>query len=262
MSIRGIDVSYFQGNVDWEAVKASGIRFAMLRAGYGVKTVDAQFKRNASECNRLGIPIGVYWFSYAYTTEMAQKEAEACIRTIQDFRIEYPVAFDYENESINYAKKNGATVTPALVTAMIDAFCKKVEKLGYFAMYYGNNSFLKQWADSSLRKKYALWYARYQSELGIADLGMWQYSNTGKVSGISGNTDMNISYYDFPKVIAKAGLNHLSGAGGRKYTVRQGDTLSEIAVRFGTTVKELQRLNNIQNPDRIYAGQVIRLGTG
>ena len=108
MSIRGIDVSYFQGNVDWEAVKASGIRFAMLRAGYGVKTVDAQFKRNASECNRLGIPIGVYWFSYAYTTEMAQKEAEACIRTIQDFRIEYPVAFDYENESINYAKKNGA----------------------------------------------------------------------------------------------------------------------------------------------------------
>lgn len=259
MSIRGIDVSYFQGTVDWEAVKASGIRFAMLRAGYGVGTVDPQFKRNAGECNRLGIPIGVYWFSYAYTKEMAEREAESCIRTIQDFRIEYPVAFDYEEVSVNYAEKNGVTVTPALATALIDAFCKRVEKLGYFAMYYGNKSFLEQWEDDSLRRKYALWYARYQAEPGLAGLAMWQYSNTGSIPGISGNTDMDISYYDFSKVIAKAGLNRLGGAGESRYTVRPGDTLSEIAVRFGTTVKELQRLNNIQNPDLIYAGQVIRV---
>ena len=324
MSIRGIDVSYFQGTIDWQAVKASGIEFAMLRAGYGSETVDAQFERNARECNRLGIPIGAYWFSYAYTPEMARREADMCIRTIRGFKVEYPVAFDYETPSINYAAGNGVTVTPGLATALVDAFCGRVEDLGYFAMYYSNRDFLNRWFDDSLREKYALWYARYQPDPGLEGAAMWQYANNGSVSGISGNVDMNNSFYDFPKVISDAGLNQLGGdapspgnpgtgggsvisytvrpgdtlsgiaqqynttyqilaaynaisnpnriyagqiiqipvsggTGARTYTVRSGDTLSGIAQRFGTTVRELQRLNNIQNPNLIYAGQVIRV---
>lgn len=82
MQIKGLDVSEFQGNVDWEKVKAAGYQFAMLRAGYGFNTIDPQFKRNASECNRIGLPIGVYWFCYALTPEIARQEADGCLKAI------------------------------------------------------------------------------------------------------------------------------------------------------------------------------------
>ena len=75
---KGIDVSRWQGTIDWEKVKADGVEFAMLRAGYGQGNIDAQFERNAGECTRLGIPFGVYWFSYAYTPAMARREAQCC----------------------------------------------------------------------------------------------------------------------------------------------------------------------------------------
>ena len=85
MSIHGIDVSQHQGSIDWRKVKASGIQFAMLRAGYGANTVDGEFERNARGCMEAGIPFGVYWFSYAYTPEMARREAEKCISVIREY---------------------------------------------------------------------------------------------------------------------------------------------------------------------------------
>lgn len=324
MSIQGIDVSFYQGIIDWAAVKASGIQFAILRAGYGLGNVDEQFNRNARECNRLGIPFGVYWFSYAYTEAGARQEADYCIQVIKDFEVQYPVAFDYESASVDYAASHGVNVTPELASRLVNVFCRRVEELGYFAMYYSNLNFLNQMFDASLQGKYALWFARYAQEPGLNGQAMWQYSSTGSVPGINGNVDMDIAYYDIANVISKAGLNRLKGevvtpppggggsvliytvrrgdtlggiaarygttyqaiatyngitnpnriyigqqlkipAGGsggevRTYTIRPGDTLSGIAQRFGTTVQELQRLNQIQNPNRIYAGQVIRIG--
>ncbi len=274
MSIRGIDVSFYQGAVDWAAVKASGIQFAMLRAGYGFGNVDDQFRRNAGECNRLGIPFGVYWFSYAYTAEGARQEADYCIQTVQGFEVQYPIAFDYESASVEYANSYGVTVTPSLATAIVDAFCSRVEELGYFAMYYSNLNFLNTFFDASLRSKYALWYARYLSSPDMGDLGMWQYSNVGSVPGIGGNVDLDIAYYDFASVISGAGLNKLKGeistpggsspspGGVIQYTVQWGDTLSGIAERFGTTYQNLAAYNGISNPDLIYAGQVIRIPSG
>lgn len=270
MSIQGIDVSYYQGTIDWEAVKGSGIQFAMLRAGYGTGNVDEKFRRNAAECNRLGIPFGVYWFSYAYTEEGARKEADHCIRTIRDFEVQYPVSFDYESASVDYAKTKGVEVTPALASALVNAFCGRVEELGYFAMNYSNLNFLNQVFDPSLRKKYALWFARYSPEPGISDLAMWQYSNSGSVRGISGNVDLDIAYYDIAKVISKAGLNNLKGEastpvpGGnvKVYTVRYGDTLSSIADRFGTTYQAIASYNGITNPGRIYVGQQLKIPVG
>lgn len=273
MSIRGIDVSYYQGTIDWSAVKASGIQFAMLRAGYGAGNVDEQFRRNAGECNRLGIPFGVYWFSYAYTQAGARQEAEYCIRTIQDYKVQYPVAIDYESASVNYARSQGVNVTPALATAFVNAFCERVEELGYFAMYYSNLDFLNRMFQSSLRSKYALWFARYQSQPGEDGLAMWQYSSSGSVPGIGGNVDMDIAYYDLASVIAGAGLNQLKGdiptpgpspapENVISYTVHYGDTLSEIAVRYGTTYQALAAYNGISNPNLIYAGQVIRIPVG
>ena len=111
MSIHGIDVSGHQGNIDWRKVKASGIQFAMLRAGYGANTVDSEFERNAHGCMEEGIPFGVYWFSYAYTPEMARREAEKCISVIREYKVQYPVCYDFEYDSVRYAQQNGVQVT-------------------------------------------------------------------------------------------------------------------------------------------------------
>lgn len=273
MSIHGIDVSEFQGNINWTEVKSSGIQFVMIRAGYGQRNIDPQFQRNAAECNRLGIPFGVYWFSYAYTVEMARREADYCIEAIESYEVRYPVCFDFEYASVDYARKNGVTVTRELATALVTAFCSRVEELGYFTMYYSNLDFLNRMFDSSLRSKYALWYAQYAAKPSISNMAIWQYSNTGQVSGISGNVDQDVAYYDLANVISKAGLNKIGGevttprppegaADEIIYTVKAGDTLSGIAARYGTTYETLASYNNIENPNLIYAGQHIRIPAG
>lgn len=274
MSIHGIDVSEFQDSIDWGAVKAGGIQFAMIRAGYGEGNADQQFARNASECNRVGLPFGVYWFSYAYTPEMARQEAEYCISAITEYEVQYPVCFDFEYASVEFAENRGVNVTRELATSLVEAFCQRVEELGYFAMYYSNLDFLDRLFDASLRNKYALWLAQYASAPSISGMALWQYSSSGQVSGISGNVDQDIAYYDLANVISRAGLNRLRGEVSTPdsatpepndviaYIVKPGDTLSEIALRFGTTYQEIAAYNNISNPNLIYAGQRLLIPLG
>ena len=113
-----IDISKFQGNVDFSKVKGH-VDGIIIRAGYGANNIDAQFKRNVTECNRLGIPCGVYWFSYAYTEAMAKKEAEYCLAAIKPYKVELPVCFDFEYDSVASAKKNGVSVDKKLATALV-----------------------------------------------------------------------------------------------------------------------------------------------
>lgn len=274
MSIKGLDVSEFQGEVDWEQVKAAGYQFAMLRAGYGYNTVDKQFRRNASECNRIGLPIGAYWFCYAFSPEKAVQEADGCISTVSDYRLDYPVCYDIEQASADYIEKQGTSFTPALARNVVTGFCNRVEKEGYFAMFYTNRYFLDTYLGTELTKRYAFWYARYSSQFDGTDCGIWQYTSTGSVPGVSGNVDLDIGYVDYPSVIKKAGLNHLSGSAPAPspspqyitYVIQPGDTLSAIAGRYGTTVSALAQLNGISDPNKIYAGNTIRVpengGTG
>ena len=138
MSIKGLDVSEFQGEIDWERVKAAGYQFAMLRAGYGYSTIDKQFRRNAAECNRIGLPIGAYWFCYAFSTEKAIQEADGCISTVSEYRLDYPVCYDIEQASADYVEKQGVSFTPALARNVVTSFCNRVEEKGYFAMFYTN----------------------------------------------------------------------------------------------------------------------------
>ncbi len=271
MSIKGLDVSKFQGNVDWERVKAAGYQFAMLRAGYGFGTIDEQFRRNASECNRIGLPIGAYWFCYATSSGTAVQEADGCLKVIADYKLEYPVCYDIEQATIDYASGQGVTITPTLAKQLVKSFCNRVEEKGYFAMFYSNKNFLQQYLGTDLAKRYSLWYARYTDTFDGTDCSIWQYTSQGSVPGISGNVDLDLSYVDFPSVIRKAGLNHLSGTSPSPapspspadeyitYVIQPGDTLSGIAVRYGTTVSELTRINGISNPDRIYAGNTLKV---
>lgn len=268
MSTRGLDVSEFQGEIDWEQVKAAGFRFAMLRAGYGAGTVDRRFRRNASECGRVGLPFGAYWFCYASTPEEAAAEADSCIKVVSPFQLEYPVCFDIEEASADYVRKErGAAFNGSLARSLVRSFCRRVEEKGYFSMFYSSRNFIDAYLGNDLRKRYALWYARYSSRYDGTGCGIWQYTSQGRVPGIRGDVDLDRGYADYPSIIRRAGLNHLgkarthvrSDADYVTYVVRAGETLSEIACRFGTTVSALKKMNHISDPDKIYAGAVIHI---
>ena len=200
MMKKGIDISHYQGSPDFAKVKTA-VDFVIMQAGYGryASQKDKTFERNYSECKKHGIPCGVYWFSYATTAEDARKEAQACIQVIKGKTFEYPIYFDVEGKSL--VGKSG-------VSAMCKAFCGELEKAGYFAGIYISRAPAQTMLDDACRQKYALWLAEYGAKLNWSgDVGMWQYSSTGKVSGISGNVDMNECYVDYPSIIKQAGMN-------------------------------------------------------
>ena len=204
--ILGIDVSYAQGKIDWEKVKTSGkVDFAILRAGYGreYSQVDEQFARNYSECKRLGIPVGVYWYSYATTAAEAKREAQVCLDTIQGKQFEYPVAFDIEEkDSLQNAD------------ALCKAFCDAIEAAGYYAAIYTFKSALEYQLSDSIKSRYDI----FLSHIGVSKTdysgtyGLWQYSWTGKIDGISGDVDLDYAYKDYPTIIKPAGLNGFASA--------------------------------------------------
>ena len=205
---KGIDVSQWQGTIDWEKVKAAGVEFAMLRAGYGQGNFDPQYTRNANECTRLGIPFGVYWFSYAYTVEMAEKEADYCLKAVAPYDLSYPIAFDFEYDSVDRAADKGVSVTKQLASDMARAFLNKIEANGYYGMIYANSNYLSQYFDADIPERYDVWLAQWPRNPAPTPKpaqagGMWQYSSSGAVDGITGRVDMNYAYYDYPSIIAK-----------------------------------------------------------
>lgn len=213
----GIDVSQWQGDIDWEKVKAAGISFAMLRAGWGQGNIDSKFVRNISECNRLGIPCGVYWFSYAYTPELAAKEALFALEAVRPYRLEFPIAFDYEGDSQSTAAKHGVAVTKALVSSLARSFCSAIQSAGYYAMVYTNPAYLAQYYDADIPKQFDIWLAQWPTKPDPAKRpaqagGIWQYSSAGSVPGISGRVDMDAAYVDYPETIAAAGMNKPGGS--------------------------------------------------
>lgn len=210
---KGVDVSKHQSIVDWEKVKSAGYNFAILRAGYGKSTIDPQFIRNVTECNKLGIPVGVYWFSYALNEQQAAQEAAFCLKTIAPYKIEYPVYFDLEYDTDRYMKENGVTLTKTIATRHAEIFLSAIEKAGYYAGLYSNIDYLNRFFDASLLKKYDLWLANYKQNADTTNpprsCGIWQHWNKGRVSGISGKVDLNVTYKDYPTIIRNAGLNKL-----------------------------------------------------
>ena len=214
---KGIDVSEWQKTIDWEKVKAAGIEFAMIKAGSGRNRIDPQFKYNISECNRLGIPCGVYWFSYAYTEELARNEAKYCLAAIAPYKLDYPVAYDFEYDSVDNAEKLGIEITKEMASSFARAFLGEIEAARYYAQLYTNADYLTRYFDSELAKRYDVWLAQWPSKPNLDTKpsqagGIWQYSNTGSVDGISERVDLDAAYYDYPGIIAKNGLNKPAAA--------------------------------------------------
>lgn len=196
MALKGIDVSQWQGNIDWQKVKGAGVQFAMLRAGYGRNNLDTKFHRNAQGAAAAGIPVGLYWFSYALNVEIARKEAQYAVELAKKYKITWPIAYDLEYDTVSYAVKNGVTITKSLATQMAIAFCEEIKRLGYIPMVYTNLDYLNRYFDRS-KLPYDLWYAQYASTASVADKEIWQYSSKGSVPGIAGNVDMNHGYKDY-----------------------------------------------------------------
>ena len=201
---QGVDVSVYQGNIDWEAAKADGVEFAIIRAGYGkyVSQKDKYFDQNMQNAKAAGLPCGAYWFSYALTPEDAIKEADAFYEVIKDYQFEYPVSFDMETE-------NQTNLSKETVTAIIEAFCGRMESYGYYTTLYSYASFLNYKVGESVFEKYDIWVAHYNTSQPAFNrkYGLWQYSSTGRIAGIQGNVDQDFVYLDYERIIKNAHLN-------------------------------------------------------
>ncbi|MDE6024454.1 MAG: 1,4-beta-N-acetylmuramidase, partial [Lachnospiraceae bacterium] len=191
----GIDVSEFQGIVDWEKVKASGVKFAILRCGFGENVEsqdDSQFATNAAACERLGIPYGVYLYSYATDVAHATSEAAHVKRLVKGKILTYPVFYDMEdNDTLG-------TCTASVIGDIADTFCNDIVKAGYKVGIYANLYWLNNILTDSRIDKWAKWVAQYYKECQYKKPYVgWQYSSTGRVDGVEGNCDVNFFYKDY-----------------------------------------------------------------
>lgn len=189
---RGIDVSHWQGDIDWNQVAQNDISFVMLGTRYNGQ-VDPRFHINASGASNAGIQLGVYIYSYAVNTSMAEAEADFVLDLIKDYPISYPVAFDVEASVQN-------TLSPGELASIVNAFCQKIENAGYHAILYANDYWLANKIDMS-QVNYDVWVARYETRHAFAGPVMWQSTNTGTVDGINGNVDIDFQFRDFSDVI-------------------------------------------------------------
>lgn len=194
----GIDVSKWNGNIDWNAVKNSGINYVIIRCGYrgssaGSLVVDPKFTANIKGATAAGLKVGVYFFTQAVDEREAVEEASMVLDQIKNYKISYPVFLDVESSGGRADKIDKATRT-----AVCKAFCQTIQNAGYNAGIYANKSWLTTKLDPSALSAYKIWLAQYAAAptyTGRYDL--WQYRSTGSVSGISGNVDMNLSYLGY-----------------------------------------------------------------
>lgn len=197
VTAQGIDVSEHQGRIDWNAVKASGIDFAILRVGFGAPSwggrVDYQFNRNISECERLGIPYGVYIYSYAFDNQQAADEASMVINCLSGHNPRLPVYYDLEDNSIIANGRQTGIASRAQV------FCNRISAAGYEPGIYANLNWFNNILTDSVFKSSSWdhWIAQYNSQCDYTgNYSFWQYKSNGKIPGINGNVDMNYAYVD------------------------------------------------------------------
>lgn len=228
-----IDVSTWNGNIDWNKVYKSRVKYAMIRSSFGIENpnqVDNKFVRNITNAQRAGVKCGVYHYSYAQSVAEAQKEAEFCLKTIKNYKIDLPVAFDIEDSSQTHLGKD-------TLTSIVIAFCDRIKSAGYRPMLYCNPNWLCNYLHKDkLINKYDIWLANWGVSAPSYNCAIWQYSENGSVPGISGSVDMNWIFKDYTstkpattkpvvkpsnvkktdysvKVTAQAGLNVRKGAG-------------------------------------------------
>lgn len=197
---KGIDISGYQGEIDFEKVKQSGVDFVLIKADEKYSQSES-FSTNYMKAKAAGLHVGAYWFSRAMSAEDAQKEAECCIRTISGKQFDYPIYYDLEDpRQFNKDKVS--------CSGIVNLFCKALEDSQYFSGLYMSRSPLETYISEEVAKRYALWIAEYASQCHYdGDFGIWQYSGSGSCAGITGTVDLDYGYIDYPSIIKHSGLN-------------------------------------------------------
>lgn len=201
--VKGIDVSVWQGVIDWKKVKDSGVKFAIIRSSVGDR-VDTMFDYNITEASKAGINVGVYHYCYAMTTEEARQEAQHFIETIKPYEINYPVMFDFEdNTQVKLGKEK--------LTEIAEVFLSELKNAGYYPMIYSYKNWLENLLDMDRLSEYEVAVAEWNVPISTyrKSYGIWQYSCKGKISGIEGDVDLDICFKDYAKIIREGGYNNL-----------------------------------------------------
>lgn len=195
----GIDVSKWNGNIDWNAVKNSGVSYVIIRCGYrgsstGALIEDPKFRSNIKGAKAAGLKVGVYFFSQAVNEVEAVEEASMALSLVSGYGLNYPIFLDVESSG-----GRGDGISKETRTAVCKAFCQTVQNSGYSAGIYANKTWLTSYINTGNLTGYKIWLAQYAAapSYTATRYDMWQYSSKGKVSGISGNVDMNISYMNY-----------------------------------------------------------------
>lgn len=257
MELKGIDVSHHQGVINWEKVKNDGIKFAMIRMGFGsdkTRNDDAYFNYNVKECEKYNIKWGAYLYSYALNVDDVKSEVSHARRLLKGKNPDFPIAFDMEDAD-KYKQKNGMPNKSTLVD-ICWYFLNELEKDGHYVSLYAN----KYWLDNKLNSKrldrFDKWLAQWTNKPTYdKQFLMWQYTSTGKVNGIKGNVDKNIAYTDF----------NFNGKNEKiiSYTVRAFDTLTKIANKYNTSIDDIMKRNpHIYDKNLIYVGETLKIKKG
>ena len=206
-----MDVSRWQGKIDWDAVKRSGkIDGAILKTvstnkGFGGVYIDPQFERNYSECTRLGIPVGAYYYTYAQNEATRAVELVKVKQALMGKSFQLPVAVDVEDNKLK-------PIPAKELSALVAGAAKQIEAWGLYAMVYTYTSYANTELDMDALAAYDLWIADYRGWRPTRKHGMWQYTSEGRISGVSGPVDLSHAYKDYPDIIKKAGLTRMKEA--------------------------------------------------
>lgn len=275
--IFGIDASTWQGNFNFKQASDEGVKFAIIRGAYN-RSKDNRFEEYYKNAKEVGLNVGVYQYSMATTVEEALAEAKFLENNVLiNKKFELPIYLDIEDN----VHKN---LTKSQVSDIAKAWLNYLEEKGFFVGVYSNKSFLETYLNDNIRTDYSIWVAQWAAECTYeGPYGMWQFGGetnlirSNKVAGVVCDQDYMI--VDYPSLIKARGMNGygtsnnnsnggLDGGSNNNnnnsdstinYVVQQGDNLSSIAARYGTTYEAIAKLNGISNPNLIYPGQVLKI---
>lgn len=294
--MKGIDISKYQSKVDFTKLKEQGIEFAILQCGYGKNSSqkDPLFESHYKNAKEAGLKIGCYLYSYANSVNNGILEAENCLNFINGKTFDLPIFYDLEE---NCTKALGKSAVTNLATIFCQAIRNAGFQAGVYANLEWFKNYID--IDTIKNKGYKIWLAQWtKAQNPDLACDIWQYSSSGKVKGIIGNVDMNECFmqvneesientkksneeiadevirgewengeerkikltqsrYNYDEI--QSIVNKKLGSTNISYTVKSGDTLSQIALDYGTTVDALVKLNNIADKNKIYVGQVLKI---
>lgn len=235
--MNGIDVSKWNGDIDYKRVR--DVDFVIIRAGFGkmLSQKDPKFEQNYANAKAAGFSVGAYHYSYAKNSADAQEEAKCFLKWIEGKKFDYPVYFDIED-------KSQADLSRKTLTDICIAWCSAVEKAGYYVGIYANPDWFNNKLDLNRLTKYDKWLAHWTDKpwKGNEFGGLWQYSDKGRISGISGDVDLNKSYRNYPSIIKEAGLNGYGStvditATKKNITKANAEKIKTACENLGMTVK-------------------------